>query len=435
MAHSVEVTGKGFVSGEGADYTFTGSQTKVGGSQNTFTYQLTDATLASNYDINVVYGTLAVEKGAQTITASNKSLVFGGTVSLGAKSSGDGGLTYQSANSSIATVDASGNVTGKAKGTAKITITADTTECYNEATKTVTVAVTAADVSKAAIAAIAEQAYTGSAIKPVPAVKVGSATLKSGTDYTLSYKNNTAVGTATVTVTGKGNYTGTKSATFKIVNWSGANRIPVSAKATYTLLKGGYMRVLVNGRRATSDAYVSISGATITGKKAGKTVVYLYDKAGKQLARKTVEVYSIHGKYFEMESSVDRNYVLDIQGGSTKDGAQMIVYKRKTSGNTDSQICRYLLQSDGTYRIVSKKSGRCLTVDSMTNKYVQQWAWKGTNAQRWRLTIDSSNRVTFVNVYTNKCFDVQDGKTTNSAKMIVWQSNGGLNQKWKLNQK
>ena len=31
--------------------------------------------------------------------------------------------------------------------------------------------------------------------------------------------------------------------------------------------------------------------------------------------------------------------------------------------------------------------------------------------------------------------DVQGGKTKNSAKMIVWQSNGGLNQKWKLNQK
>ena len=49
--------------------------------------------------------------------------------------------------------------------------------------------------------------------------------------------------------------------------------------------------------------------------------------------------------------------------------------------------------------------------------------------------MDSSNRVTFVNVAQNKCFDVQGGKTENSAKMIVWEYNGGLNQKWKLNQK
>jgi hypothetical protein len=45
---------------------------------------------------------------------------------------------------------------------------------------------------------------------------VGTKTLKAGTDYTVAYKNNTNVGTATVTVTGKGSYTGTKSATFKI---------------------------------------------------------------------------------------------------------------------------------------------------------------------------------------------------------------------------
>ena len=43
-------------------------------------------------------------------------------------------------------------------------------------------------------------------------------TLKKGTDYTVKYLNNTKVGTATVTVTGKGNYTGSVAPlTFKIV--------------------------------------------------------------------------------------------------------------------------------------------------------------------------------------------------------------------------
>ena len=43
-----------------------------------------------------------------------------------------------------------------------------------------------------------------------------SKTLVNGTDYTVSYKNNTNRGTATITITGKGNFTGTKSVTFKI---------------------------------------------------------------------------------------------------------------------------------------------------------------------------------------------------------------------------
>ena len=60
--------------------------------------------------------------------------------------------------------------------------------------------------------------YTGSAIKPAVTVKYNGKTLKSGTDYTVSYKNNKAVGTATITVTGKGDYSGTKTRTFSIVN-------------------------------------------------------------------------------------------------------------------------------------------------------------------------------------------------------------------------
>ena len=40
--------------------------------------------------------------------------------------------------------------------------------------------------------------------------------LTKGTNYAVSYKNNTKVGTATVTVKGKGNYTGSKKTTFKI---------------------------------------------------------------------------------------------------------------------------------------------------------------------------------------------------------------------------
>ena len=63
--------------------------------------------------------------------------------------------------------------------------------------------------------------YTGSAITPVKVVQtVGESKveLKEGTDYTVAYENNTEVGTASYTVTGKGNYTGTATGTFAIGN-------------------------------------------------------------------------------------------------------------------------------------------------------------------------------------------------------------------------
>ncbi len=67
------------------------------------------------------------------------------------------------------------------------------------------------------VTSIPDQTWTGSAITPTVTVKDGSTTLKSGTDYTVAYSNNVNAGDATVTITGKGNYTGTVSVKFKIV--------------------------------------------------------------------------------------------------------------------------------------------------------------------------------------------------------------------------
>ena len=56
----ITVSGDGFVEGEGAEYKVTGTQTQVGKSANSFEYKLNENTLASNYDITKVVGTLTV---------------------------------------------------------------------------------------------------------------------------------------------------------------------------------------------------------------------------------------------------------------------------------------------------------------------------------------------------------------------------------------
>ena len=117
-------------------------------------------------------------------------------------------------------------------GTATVTVTG---KGSYTGTKKVTFKIVRANVSKATVASISNRSYTGSAIKPTPTVRLGGTTLKRGTDYTLSYANNTKVGTATVTVTGKGSYTGTKKVTFKIVR-AGLSKATVASIAdrTYT---------------------------------------------------------------------------------------------------------------------------------------------------------------------------------------------------------
>lgn len=72
------------------------------------------------------------------------------------------------------------------------------------------------DITKSAISGISTKTYTGKNITQSVKVKYNGKTLKSGTDYTVSYSSNKNVGTATVKITGKGQYGGTVSKTFKI---------------------------------------------------------------------------------------------------------------------------------------------------------------------------------------------------------------------------
>ncbi len=69
--NKVTVSGDGFVSGQGATYSVTGSQTEVGESKNIFTYTLNAGTDANNYDVKTVLGTLKVTK-ADDVTPSKK---------------------------------------------------------------------------------------------------------------------------------------------------------------------------------------------------------------------------------------------------------------------------------------------------------------------------------------------------------------------------
>ena len=65
---SITVSGDGFVEGEGASYEVTGSQTEVGNSANAFEYKLNEKTLASNYNITKVVGTLTITAAPAPVT-------------------------------------------------------------------------------------------------------------------------------------------------------------------------------------------------------------------------------------------------------------------------------------------------------------------------------------------------------------------------------
>ena len=70
---SIAVSGDGFVEGEGASYEVTGTQTEVGNSANAFEYKLNENTLASNYNITKVVGTLTITAAPAPVTPATPS--------------------------------------------------------------------------------------------------------------------------------------------------------------------------------------------------------------------------------------------------------------------------------------------------------------------------------------------------------------------------
>ena len=133
-------------------------------------------------------------------------------------------------------------------------------------------------ISKASVTlSTSTYAYDGKAKKPGVTVKLNGKTLKNGTDYTVSYSNNTKVGTAKVTITGKGNYTGSISKTYSIKNnfkkatISGiSNKSYTGKNITQSITVKYNGKTLKNGTDYTVSCSNNKSIGTATVKIAGK---------------------------------------------------------------------------------------------------------------------------------------------------------------------
>ena len=130
-------------------------------------------------------------------------------------------------------------------------------------------------ISKASVTlSTSTYAYDGKAKTPSVTVKVGGKTLKNDTDYTVSYSNNTKVGTAKVTITGKGNYTGSVSKTYIIKNnFKKATVSGISTKA-------------FTGKKITQSITVKYNGKTL---KNGTDYTVSYS-SNKNIGTATVKI-------------------------------------------------------------------------------------------------------------------------------------------------
>ena len=241
VKHDVTVSEDGFADGEGATYSYTGTQTDAGSSENTFTYALNEGTLASNYAITTANGTLTVEavktevkveitghtdtvtydgqvhsvSGYDVTKISNKlysdtAISFTGTAVVSRIVAGTSYMGLTAAQFSNTSANFTNVTFVVHDGWLKI----DPKSIIPDGPNTPDEKKTGIEVTKPA-----DSKYDGNVHENKPEVKdtKTGATLVEGTDYTLSYKGDTTnAGTVTVTITGAGNYTGSHNVEYQI---------------------------------------------------------------------------------------------------------------------------------------------------------------------------------------------------------------------------
>ena len=134
------------------------------------------------------------------------------------------------------------------------------------------------DIAKAQVTGIVNKTYAGRRLTQDLTVRIGSETLIEGTDYTVSYTNNTHVGTATITIKGKGSYKGSITKTFKILKAeqsitvkTTASRIAVGQKAAVSISGAKGDKSFIS----SDSTIATVNGTTglVSAKKVGTVTI------------------------------------------------------------------------------------------------------------------------------------------------------------------
>lgn len=227
---------------------------------------------------------------------------------------------------------------------------------------------------------VEDQIYTGTALRPSPAVYCGGVRLKEGTDYTVSYKNNikaadkTAKNAPTVTVTGRKNYKGKVTAVFSILPADLGSASGITAEPLYVKASGkqvfGKPVIRYNGKIVPASEYT----LTYEGKdnmnnfaKPGEYNITVTGKGNNFTGKLTVKQYNLENitVVFEKDSFVrsytgDRivllgdTYTVYAQDKKTKLGAGD--YKITYENNVKAGKATMIITGQGNYTGVVKKT-------------------------------------------------------------------------------
>ena len=407
------------------------------------------ASTGKSDDVTVSWSIYAASLSGAKVSATNQTfngqvLTPGVTVKLGNRT-----LT----NGTDYTVSYSNNTNA---GTAKVNVTG---KGNYTGTASGSFTIYPASISGASVSA-ANQTFNGQALTPGITVKLGGHTLSNGTDFSASYSNNLHAGTANVSVTGKGNYSGTVRGSFIIsrASISGAS-ISVPAQNYTGSQLTPVPAVTLNGRSLESETdfttsysnnvKVGTANITITGKgdytdTAASTFKITRGQASVkrvQVDEITVTVYSypdgysyvdIPNQWLSINTCTNIDRCVEVAAVSKDNGANVQLWD---NNGVTGQIWKFVEESEGVYRIKNAYSNKYLSLDSSHKNdegcNVLQLSSSGGDDQLWRVEI-YNNKLMLINVHSNYVLDCNGGYADNGTNIQVWSRNNSKAQLFEL---
>ncbi|MCD8023056.1 MAG: leucine-rich repeat protein [Lachnospiraceae bacterium] len=257
--------------------------------------------------------------------------------------------------------------------------------------------------------------YDGKAKKPTVTVTDGTTTLTKGTDYTsVTYSNNTDPGTASVTITGKGDYKGSTATVYFTINKmsqtviASASASKVTAGQTVTITASG-LGTITYSSSDTSIAKVSSKGV-VTGKKPGTVKITV----------------TASGNDYYASASVTIKIKVKLASGTisslTNKSSGIVVKWAKITGADGYYV--YRRTSSGSYSLIATISG------ASTVRYVDT-AVKSKNGTTYVYKV-----IAYSGTTTNSCTAKKTVRlTTPTISGLTSSESGSMTIKWKKSSK
>ena len=153
--------------------------------------------------------------------------------------------------------------------------------------------------------------------------------------------------------------------------------------------------------------------------------------AQKWKLNKEYERVDIEEGVYTIQTSLNKERVLDIPGASSANGANVQIY---TSNDTSAQQFKITAVRDGYYKIENMSSGKVLDIANASRASganVQQYTWNNSDAQLWRF-LDAGNGKYFIQSKLGTVLDLLNAVTTPGNNVQAYELNLSDAQKWVL---